>query len=349
MQVQQESIFSSGLRSLTRAAFAVFGIFLGLIPVMLIMGGIADGGRQEMRPAPTIRMLPDAEGQRSPLKADSPLVLQLNITGLIGDDALSTQSIETMLMQSQEGRMGSGRVKAVLLKLNTPGGTVVDADGIYRAIKRYKEKYKVPVYAYVDGLCASGGMYVASAADKVFASKTSLVGSIGVIIPPFFNFSQAMETYGVSAQTVSAGNHKDMMNPTRAWTENESENFEQMTTFLYETFVDIVVENRNRVDRDKLVSDYGARVFPAPEAVWMGLIDEVEDNPDKILQRLAEDVEIASKDYQVVQLESRTWLGEIFSTANPLWSGTVKHEIQWLPGVDSKFAGQYMYLYTPGL
>lgn len=65
-----------------------------------------------------------------------------------------------------------------LVYINTPGGTVVDADGIYRALLEYKTKYDVPIYAYIDGLCASGGMYVALAADKIFASDVSLIGSV---------------------------------------------------------------------------------------------------------------------------------------------------------------------------
>ena len=98
-----------------------------------------------------------------------------------------------MLTESREGTFKDDRVKAILLDINSPGEHGHYANGMYRALKEYKQKYKVPIIAYVDGLCASGGMYVAAAADEVYASDVSLIGSIGVITPSFFNVYKALK------------------------------------------------------------------------------------------------------------------------------------------------------------
>ena len=102
---------------------------------------------------------------------------------------------------------------------------MVDADGIYRAIKHYKEQYQVPVIAYVDGLCASGGMYIACAADKIYATDVSLVGSVGVLFPSFMNFSKLLDTVGVQSLTISSCKGKDDMNPLRPWKEGGKDVF----------------------------------------------------------------------------------------------------------------------------
>lgn len=349
MSIPQESILRSAFRALIRTAFTVFGVFLGLIPVFFFIAGISVAPGVDVRPHTSVQMAPDADGQRRALEADTPLVLHLDIRGVIGDERLNSRIIDNVLQESQEAPLGEGRIRAIFLRINTPGGTVTDSDGIYRSIKRYKELHGIPVYAYVDGLCASGGMYVSSAADRVYASSTSLVGSVGVVIPPFFNFSQAMDKWGVVAKTISAGTNKDALNPTRPWAEGEEQNLVDLTQYLYTHFVDLVVSNRSAVDRERLVSELGARVYPATEAQKIGFIDGVEDNPGAVLEQLIVEADLENEDYQVVMMESRNWLSDIFSLSNPLLQGRVKHEMQVIPGLDARFSGQFLYLYAPSL
>src|SRR5690606_9333623 len=134
-----------------------------------------------------------------------------------GTESFNMNTFRAQLMESREGIFEKSPVVALLLHIQSPGGTVIDADGIYRAIKAYKAQHNIPVYAYVDGLCASGGMYIAAAADKIFASDVSLIGSVGVISPPTFNFTKTMEKLGIEALTLSAGIGKDDLNPFRPW------------------------------------------------------------------------------------------------------------------------------------
>src|SRR5690606_21186383 len=159
-----------------------------------------------------------------------------------------------------------------------PGGTMDDADGIYRTLQEYKTRFKVPVIAYVDGICASGGLFIACAADEIYASDVSLVGSVGVLTPPFINVSQLMEKIGVNALTIYAGKGKDNLDPLRPWREGEDKNIQDIIKYYYASFVDLVIKNRSQVSRDALIQEYGAKIFPANEAARIGFIDGVENS-----------------------------------------------------------------------
>lgn len=346
MSTQRESIFASALRSFMRALFTVFGVFLGLIPIMIVIAGASAHPTIPLSSRTHVQIAPDAEGNRDALGKDTPLILEIDIHGVIGTEQLNTQTIQTILQESQEAPIETKRVMAIMLHISSPGGTTSDSDSIYRMIKAYKKRFGIPVYAYVDGLCASGGVYVSAAADKIFATPNSLIGSVGVMIPPFFNFSAAMEKWGVSAKTLTAGTDKDSFNPTRTWKANEGQDIENSMEYLYQSFVDIVVENRPNMDRDNLVNEIGARVFPAPQALEIGFIDEIVDVPEEALRELALEAGIASKGYQVIRLEGRNWISEIFTSSNPLWRGKVQHELQWMPGMDSRLNNQFLYLHT---
>ena len=132
------------------------------------------------------------------LHSPAPVILKIDIDGVIGIGDLTYKKIQNSLLDSREGLLAPNRVKALLLYIDSPGGSADDADDIYRAILSYKKKYQVPVYAFVDGMCASGGMYIACAADRIFSTPTSVIGSVGVLLGPTFNFSGLMERYGVS-------------------------------------------------------------------------------------------------------------------------------------------------------
>ena len=171
----------------------------------------------------------------------TPVILKVNVQGVIGIDDLTRHKFQELLTESREKSLKNDRVKAILLCIDSPGGTVSDADGIYNALKAYKKQFGVPVYAYVDGLCASGGMYIACAADKIYASDASLVGSIGVLFPAMFNFVKLMEKVGVDSKTLIAGKGKDEMNPFRTWKPDEGANYQKIVDDFYEIFVDVVV------------------------------------------------------------------------------------------------------------
>ena len=115
---------------------------------------------------------------------------------MIGLGDLTYKKIQSSLLDSREGLLAQNRVSAASL-YRFSRRNADDADDIYRAILSYKKKYQVPVYAFVDGMCASGGMYIACAADRIFSTPTSVIGSVSIMLGPTFNFSGLMERYGV--------------------------------------------------------------------------------------------------------------------------------------------------------
>lgn len=341
----RESIFYSALRALVVACFSVIGIALGLLLFAVLLGAFSTTSETKLSTSTTEEILPNAKNERKYLSSTAPVILQVNVDGIIGTDHLSEKSIKKQLIESQEGDL-KDRVKGLLVYINTPGGTVFDADGIYRTIKAYKEKYKVPVYAHVDGLCASGGMYVASAADKIYTTDVSLIGSVGVVAPTFMNVVKLLEKIGVDTLTISAGQDKDAMNPFRLWKPGEENNYKEIINYYYDHFVNIVTTNRPEVNREKLIQEYGARVYPAQIAQQFGFIDKGDASLSETLTELLKVANIEDDHYQVIKLEKKDWWSTLFSSDSVLFTGKVKHEISGLSW-DSALQNQFLYLYSP--
>lgn len=345
----RESILSSSLRSFFIALFGIAGLILGIILVMGFFGAISIGS--DGAPVMSYEFLPEikpnADMKRIAEKSTAPVILQVNINGVIGLENLSQASVSQLLIESRERAFKDGRVKAILLNINSPGGTVNDADGIYRALKEYKVSYDVPVYAYVDGLCASGGYYIAAAADKIYASDVSVIGSVGVIMSSAMNFSKLMDKIGVEALTLYDGKGKDNLNPLRPWKKGEEDNIEQLIKYYYAMFVDIVTKNRSSLDKTKLIDQYGANVYPAEIAHQLGYIDGNGYNYSKVLSELAEAAGLDDEPYQVVSLESTHWLAQFFKGESTLLTGKVSHKIEFGAENAPELANKYLYLYRP--
>ena len=150
-------------------------------------------------------------------------------------------------------------VKAILLKVNSPGGAVGETAQIHRKLVEVQEKYKKPVYVSMGSTAASGGYYVAAPADKIFAEPSTLTGSIGVIMESI-NFSGLAEKYGVSFNTIKSGKHKDIMSPSREMTKEEHEILQSMIDEMYGDFVDVIVDGRH-MDEAKVRKLGDGRVY----------------------------------------------------------------------------------------
>lgn len=345
----RDSILYSAIRALFVAFCVVIGLCLGFVFISVIIGALSGNTTEaKLTTVNTEEILPNAEGKRETLTSEAPVILQVNIDGIIGLENLDNKSIRQQLVESREGSFKDNRVKALLLYINTPGGTVTDADGIFKALGDYKKKYQIPIYAYIDGLCASGGMYVALAADKIFASDTSLIGSVGVIAPTFMNLTKLLEKIGVETLTISAGKGKDAMNPLRSWKPGEDENYRQLIDYYYNHFVELVTSHRTEISKDKLVKDYGAHIFPAPQAKEYGFIDVSGASLAETLQELLKEVNITTNHYQVIRLENKSWWSSLFSSqASTLFKGKIQHQISFSPEIDLLLHNQFLYLYCP--
>lgn len=134
-------------------------------------------------------------------------------------------------------------IKGVVLKVNTPGGGVVESAEIYDAIRTIQENREIPVYVSMGGMAASGGYYVAAPADKIFVNHETITGSIGVIMESV-NYAGLAEKYGIEFNTIKTGPYKDIMSGSRKMTDEEHQMLQEMINDSYERFVQIIAEGR---------------------------------------------------------------------------------------------------------
>ena len=173
---------------------------------------------------------------------------------------------------------GNQRLKALLLDIDSPGGSATGSEVLYRAIRRVAEKK--PVYAYVRGMGASGGYYLACAASKVYALPTALVGSIGVIyLRPVLE--QLLSKVGVDFSVYKSGEFKDMTGFWRSPTDRESEKFQELINEIFDNFVAVVAEGRS-LDEAKVREIATGEIMTAQKGIGQGLVDEIGDFKDAL-------------------------------------------------------------------
>ena len=176
---------------------------------------------------------------------------------------------------------------ALLLRIDSPGGTVGDSQEIHAALLRLREK-GCHVVASFGNVSASGGVYIGVGAEKIVANPGTITGSIGVILRGN-NLSRLLERIGIKFETVKSGTYKDILSPDRALTEDEKKLLQSLIDSSYEQFVSAVAIGRNLSPEDvKKFAD--GRVFTGQQAKELGLVDEIgdEDNARILAAKLAD-------------------------------------------------------------
>lgn len=165
--------------------------------------------------------------------------------------------------------------KAVILRINSPGGSPVQSSDIHKEVIRLRAKYPdTPLYAVVSDVCASGGYYVASAADKIYVNESSIVGSIGVMMNGF-GFVDALQELGVERRLLTAGEHKGILDPFSPVDEFETRHARELLDGLHRTFIEAVKSGRG--DRLKAADDelFNGLFWSGEESIRLGLADEI--------------------------------------------------------------------------
>lgn len=192
------------------------------------------------------------------------------IYGLIKDaDAITEQ-----LIAFRKDR----RIKAIILRINSPGGGVVPSQEIYTETRRTIQKKKV--IASLGSLAASGGYYIASAADKIIASPGTLTGSIGVIME-FIRVEELLNKIGIEMQVIKSGEFKDIGSPNRKLTEKERELLKNLLEDIQNQFVTAVAKGRN-MPKEKVLEISDGRIFSGREAKELGLVDSLGNFQDAV-------------------------------------------------------------------
>ncbi len=196
----------------------------------------------------------------------------VELTGIIADkEKASADHIVTALREAFENENAAG----VILRINSPGGSPVQSGYIYDEIQRLrKENPDTPLYAVVTDICASGGYYIASAADKIYADKASIVGSIGVRMDNF-GFVDAIEKLGVERRTLTAGENKALLDPFLPENEKAKAHLQNMLSEIHQQFINAVKEGRgDRLDTS-VEGLFSGLIWTGEAAVKNGLVDEL--------------------------------------------------------------------------
>jgi protease-4 len=165
--------------------------------------------------------------------------------------------------------------EAVILRINSPGGSPVQSSDMHKEIIRLREKYPdIPLYAVVSDICASGGYYVAAAADKIYVNESSIVGSIGVLMNGF-GFVDAMEDLGIERRLMTAGSHKGILDPFSPMSDFDREHADRLLNDLHEIFIEAVKTGRGERLRGDDEVLFSGLFWSGQEAVELGLADEI--------------------------------------------------------------------------
>ncbi len=180
------------------------------------------------------------------------------------------------------------RVKAIILKVDSPGGGVTASEEIYREVKRVKDEKKKKIVVSMGTVAASGGYYIAAPAERIFANSSTVTGSIGVIAE-WMNLKDLAEWAKVKSIVFKSGEFKDTGNLTREMTERERQYFQGVINELYNQFVGVVLEGRNgrgaeglKLDEAKLRALADGRIYTGASAVENGLVDQIGDYRDAL-------------------------------------------------------------------
>ena len=208
-------------------------------------------------------------------------VYEIRLEGLISADRYAgffmgeTVTPEKIISQLDEAE-SNPNVKAILIRVNSPGGSAAASQEIYEEVKKTEK----PVVVSVSETCASGAYYISSAADRIVANRSSSVGSIGVIMQ-LPNFEGLYEQLGIKYTTIKQGEFKDVGSPDRPITEEEVRMLEAQLKEIYEQFISDVADSRS-MEISEIRELATGWVFLGTEALELGLIDEIGNYKDAI-------------------------------------------------------------------
>lgn len=210
----------------------------------------------------------------------------LNIEGTMSENDGYTYD-QQYLLDSIDEIMENDYNVGLLLRIDSPGGAVYQIDELYLKLMEYKETTGRPVYAAVESYAASGGYYAACAADKIYANRNAITGSIGVIMGEFIDVSGLLDELGVDVTYVSSGDNKGMGSSFQPMTAEQQSIYQAIVDEYYQQFVDIIAQSRG-MDEHTVRALADGRIYSANQALQHGLIDGVEPFDDTLARMTAD-------------------------------------------------------------
>jgi protease-4 len=282
----------------------------------------------------------------------------INVDGLLADVKTggflqATENKLSLFTQELEKAEKDDGVKAVVLRINSPGGTVTTADTMYQEVVRFKAKTHKPVVAVTLEVAASGAYYMACAADKIVAHPTSLVGSIGVIFETF-DVTDGLAYIGVYSRAQHSGTLKEMGSPFKHATDLEKSVMQEMVNEYFARFETIVKQNRPGIKEEppappatqpsNYTGVFSGRVWSGQRAMELGLVDQLGLLTDAI--DLARQLAHAPKAKAILYKRPYGYSGSIYASTDAPQAQSNVMQLN-LPGAQSLLPAGYYYLWQP--
>ncbi|MHC5061666.1 MAG: signal peptide peptidase SppA [Planctomycetota bacterium] len=237
-------------------------------------------------------------------------------------------------------------VKAVVLRLNSPGGTVASSDMMHHMLGKFRDETHKPVVACMMDVSASGAYYLACGCDGIIAQPSTVTGSIGTIMQTF-SFAGTMQKLGIKSDAIKSGDMKDAGSLFRDLKEDERQILQDIIMQYYERFLDVVQEGRPRLDENKLRELADGRIFTGPEALEQGLIDKIGYPSDAI--EWAKEMAGVEKAGVVIYHRPIGYKPNIYSTSGNNTANFGAFANLELPKWLALNGTQFLYLWQPGM
>lgn len=325
-------------------------MFVQLFALTLIVAGCNTGAFQiEMISAD--KKLKESQVQKDKGFFISDKIAIIDVEGTMANERqsgllTSGENPVSIFIEKLDKAANDDNVKAVVIRMDTPGGTVVAADIMYHQLKEFKRKTQKPVIVSVTGMACSGGYYLSCAADGIIAQPSSVVGNIGTIFQTF-SIEGTMNKIGIKTVTIKSGTLKDIGSPLHNLTDPEKEVLQGIITEMFQQFVSIVHESRKSISEQKLTELTDGRVFTAKQALDEKLIDKIGYLPEAITW--AKELAKVEKAKVVLYHRPSLYTPNAYSSASASAAGLEPLINIELPDWLTPGRTQFLYLWQPGL
>lgn len=273
--------------------------FLSFIVFIVLLGFVGGGADQREQ---TMEILPGHHLKKG--MAQQEKIWEITLSGPMDSNSVQLQQLRKQASYFAS-RPDKGGLKAILLVIDSPGGVSHTGFMMHQWIDHLRKTLDVPVYAYVEGLCASAAYLTAAPCSEIYAAESSVIGSIGVLARAF-NISKLLETIGVETKLFTQGDGKvqyDLYQPWDADTNSGSSDYDKLMDYQYRLFCTKVAQFRPLLTVQRLEDELGAHIFSALEAQKLGYIDHVVVSKEQCLQAITKKLELG--DYALIRFKGR--------------------------------------------
>ncbi|WEZ09264.1 signal peptide peptidase SppA [Priestia flexa] len=270
----------------------------------------------------------------------------LEVNGTIQDTGDSTSVFSQggynheLFLEQLDAAKDDDMVKGIIIKVNSPGGGVVESAQIHKKMEEIQADTKKPIYISMGSMAASGGYYISTSADKIYATPDTLTGSLGVIMQSV-NYGELAERLGVKDVTIKSGEHKDIMSPTRDMTEEERQIMQKLIDNSYSGFVDVISKGRD-LSESKVREIADGRIYDGRQAKELKLVDELGFFEDSLVDMKKQ---YKLKDAQVIEYESGFGFPSWLSMSMNKMMGSDQQLSSVLKSLAEPNSPRMMYLY----